>query len=280
MTAQLAIKAFGRGYESLVFDEVFDARATCNHHELSQSAEDLDGSLSWAQLQEQREGWRALLPERAHDRFPWLLSQPPGVVLKLLAFLIAITVKGVYGAEPETQSNGALAQALGLDMREWWSVSGDSYLNHVSKGRIVEVVTEAVDASTANTLQTMKKADAMAKAEQVLTGKGWLPSVLRVGPPQEQPESKDSDKPGLQDQEVSEEALATSLHVAREGLRPCTAPLPGCSFVGVVANEPLIGSSTPVLSCSSPSMNTKWPEWVLPFIRDPRPRFCTGQSSK
>ncbi len=181
LTAQLAIKAFGQDYEFLAFDETFDVKATCNHYELVQAADDLQGSASWSRLQQEREQWRALVPDRPSDFLPWLLTQPPGVVLKLLVFLVAITAKGVYGTEPETQCNDALAESLGLDMRAWWSVSADSYLNHVSKGRIVEVVTQAVDAPTANTIQPMKKADAVAAAEQALTGKGWLPAVLRVG---------------------------------------------------------------------------------------------------
>jgi ParB family transcriptional regulator, chromosome partitioning protein len=181
LTAQLAIKAFGQDYEFLAFDETFDVKATCNHYDLVQAAEDLQASAAWSRLQQEREQWRALVPNRPADFMPWLLAQPPGVVLKLLVFLIAITAKGVYGSEPETQCNDALAEALGLDMRAWWSVSADSYLNHVSKGRIVEVVTQAVDAPTANTLQTMKKTDAVAAAEMALTGKGWLPAVLRVG---------------------------------------------------------------------------------------------------
>lgn len=60
-------------------------------------------------------------------------------------------------------------------------MNGDSYLNHVSKGRVVEVVTQAADANTASPLASLKKPDAVAGAEQVLAGKGWLPNVLRVG---------------------------------------------------------------------------------------------------
>ena len=186
LTAQLAIKAFGQDYEFLAFDETFDVKATCNHYELVQAADDLQGSASWSRLQQEREQWRALMPDRPSDFLPWLQTQPPGVVLKLLVFLVAITAKGVYGSEPETQCNDALAESLGLDMRAWWSVTAESYLNHVSKGRIVQVVTQAVDAPTANTIQPMKKADAVTAAEQALTGKGWLPAVLRVGAHQKQ----------------------------------------------------------------------------------------------
>lgn len=182
LTSQLAMKEFGRDYAYQSFGEVLDARTTCNHRELTDAAEDLATSRAWQQLQEQRQHWVAKLPEQAQDYFPWMLSQPAGVVLTLLAFLIAISVKGVRGTESERQSNDALAMAVDLDMTQWWQVSGESYLNHVPKGRIMEVVAEAVDPSTASALQTLKKAEAVAKAEQLLDGKKWLPRVMRVGP--------------------------------------------------------------------------------------------------
>jgi ParB family chromosome partitioning protein len=34
-------------------------------------------------------------------------------VLHLLTFVVAVTVTGIYGTEPERQSNEALARALG-----------------------------------------------------------------------------------------------------------------------------------------------------------------------
>lgn len=181
LTAQLACKALHdpmRGY--LRFDPVFDIEARCNHFELCNAAEDMKASAAWTRLQQEREAWQRLLPQENDAYFPWLLSQPPGVVLKLLTFVIALTVKGLYGSEPERHCNEALAQAVDLDMTRWWTVSGDSYLNHVSKGRVAEVVTQAVDVNAAAPLGALKKADAVAAAEQLLAGKGWLPGVLRV----------------------------------------------------------------------------------------------------
>ena len=101
-------------------------------------------------------------------------------VLHLLTFVVAVTVTGIYGTEPERQSNEALGRALGLDMTQWWAATGASYFNHVSKARVLEVVTEAVDANAASPLAALKKDAVVTGAEQTMAGTGWLPAVLRV----------------------------------------------------------------------------------------------------
>lgn len=121
------------------------------------------------------------MPENGDDYFGWLLSQPPDIVLKLLSFVTALGVKGVYSSEPERQGNDDLAEALRLDMNHWWAVRGDNYLDHVPKSRIAEVVSQVAGADEAARLAALKKADAVAAAEQLLAGKGWLPGLLRVG---------------------------------------------------------------------------------------------------
>ena len=99
---------------------------------------------------------------------------------QLLTFLIASTVTGVCGVERSKQSTDALAVALGLDMSKWWSATGPSYFNHVSKGRILDVVTEAVDANASSPLAALKKDAVVTGAEQTVAGTGWLPSCLRI----------------------------------------------------------------------------------------------------
>lgn len=117
----------------------------------------MEASAAWAKIQAERTAWAEQLPENLEGIFPWLLAQEQATVLRLLTFVVAVTVTGIYGTEPERQSNEALARALGLDMSQWWTATGSSYFNHVSKGRIVEVVTEAVDANAASPLAALKK---------------------------------------------------------------------------------------------------------------------------
>lgn len=182
LTAQLAQKTFHDnvcGYRH--FDPVFDISATASHVELCSAAEDMKGSAAWATLQRERLAWQARLPDDPDAYFGWLLTQAQETVLALLTYIVTITAKGIYASEPERQCNEALAQALNLDMIRWWTAGGDSYLNHVPKSRVVDVVAQAVGADAARPLASLKKADAVAAAEQALLAKGWLPGVLRVG---------------------------------------------------------------------------------------------------
>ena len=100
-------------------------------------------------MQSERAAWAERLPENPEHFFPWLLAQEQTTVLQLLTVVVAVTVTGICGSEPERHSNDALALAVGLDMRNWWTATGPTYFNHVSKGRILDVVTEAVDANAA-----------------------------------------------------------------------------------------------------------------------------------
>ncbi len=112
--------------------------------------------------------------------FPWLLTQEQATVIQLLTFTVAMTVTGIYGTEPERQRTDALAAALGLDMNRWWAATSASYFSHVSRARILDVVTEAVDGNAASPLAALKKADAASGAEQTVAATGWLPTCLRT----------------------------------------------------------------------------------------------------
>ena len=111
---------------------------------------------------------------------PWLLRQEQATVVQLLTLLVASSVTGVSGVERERQSTDALATALNLDMTKWWTATGASYLSHVSKSRILDVVTEAAGANAASPLAALKKDDAVKGAEQTIAGTGWLPTCLRT----------------------------------------------------------------------------------------------------
>jgi len=182
LTAQLAQKVFrdndNRYYRQ---EPVFAITATDSSHELRSAADDLEGCAAWTRVQAERDAWAQRLPADLEAIFPWLLEQNQATVLQLLTFVTALTTTGICGTEPERQRNEALAQAVGLDMRKWWTASGASYFNHVSKGRILDVVTEAVDANAASPLAALKKDDVVSGAEQTMTGTGWLPTMLRVG---------------------------------------------------------------------------------------------------
>jgi ParB family transcriptional regulator, chromosome partitioning protein len=106
-----------------------------------------------------------------------LIEQSDDVMANLFAFCVASTLDCVTGTEAAQPVN-ALADLLEVDMTKYWTPTQSSYLNHVSKARIAEVVSTAVSPEAAAPLAAMKKGDAAATAELRLAGTGWLPEVL------------------------------------------------------------------------------------------------------
>lgn len=205
LTAQLAQKVFrDSDHRYYRLEPVFAIIATDSEFELRSAADDLESCAAWTKVQAERAAWAERLPTDLDAVFPWLLAQDQATVLQLLSFVVAITTVGICGVEPERQSNETLASALGLDMRKWWTATGPSYFNHVSKGRILEVVTEAVDANAASPLAALKKDAAVTGAEQTVAGTGWLPTVLRAGMPEKVNPSGNTDEPVAHGEEHAE----------------------------------------------------------------------------
>lgn len=163
--------------------------ATGNQHELRGAAEDIEASPAAQRIEADRVAWIEHLPKEPDAVFDWMLRQPPQTVQRLLTFLVASTVNGITGTDAGRPVNDGLARALGLDMTRWWSATGEAYLQHVSKARVVEVVHTVAGAKAAGPLTALKKDAAVAQAEQLLAGRGWLPDCLRVQPPADAPAS-------------------------------------------------------------------------------------------
>lgn len=180
LTAQLAQKLFlSRDYRYHQQPQVLDVSVTDSQSALQSAADDIEASPAWLRMEAERSAWAQKLPQDLDAVFPWLLAQDQATVLQLLTVVVACSVTGIPGVESPTQRTDTLAQALGLDMRRWWTANGPSYLNHVSKSRVVDVVTEAVDINAAAPLAGMKKDAAVVAAELALAGSGWLPPCLR-----------------------------------------------------------------------------------------------------
>ena len=62
----------------------------------------------------------------------------------------------------------------------WWKATASDYFGHVSKERMVAVVTQAVSPEAAVPLDKMKKAAAAEAAERALANVAWLPEAMRA----------------------------------------------------------------------------------------------------
>lgn len=115
------------------------------------------------------------LPATVHGLLDALLAKSQDDLVQLLAVCSALTVDAVRGSVCKRAD--LLAQALKLDMREWWTATADSYFAHVSKGAILETV-RVVAPAKLDGLDKLKKGDLAQQAEQLVEGAGWLPVLL------------------------------------------------------------------------------------------------------
>ena len=167
-------KRYGQGIDA----NSVQLNGSCTHDKLVSAADDMPTSVAWAIIDTQRQQWAATLPSRRADLLPWLIEQDPGTtLLDLLAFCTASLVDGISGAEKPHAVN-AISKVLELDMTRYWTPTRASYFDHVSKARIIEVVTNAVSPKAAADLQKMKKGDAAVAAELRLAQVNWLPEIL------------------------------------------------------------------------------------------------------
>jgi ParB family chromosome partitioning protein len=149
----------------------------------------IDESRAGRSVAERHERWAVRLPKEAADLWTFVQGLAATDLLDLLAHSASLTVNAMrtpFDRKPGAWAHAdRLAQAVNLDMTGYWSATVASYLGRVTKARIGEAVREAVSDEAADRIGGMKKPDMASEAEALLTGKGWLPSLLRAPVPVE-----------------------------------------------------------------------------------------------
>ena len=145
-------------------------------HQPSLSAPELPETPAAKALEAMSEEWEQRLPEKSVGLLDALIAMSQDELVNLLALCSAMTVDVVSTAERSPRAD-ELARALNLDMREWWTPTAASYFSHVSKVKILEAVT-VVAPNEVSKLTNLKKGDLANEAERLLSGSGWLPSVM------------------------------------------------------------------------------------------------------
>ena len=150
-------------------------------HALQAVADDLKQSTAWVALEAARLAWKERLPADATEWFGWLVALPQAELLDLLALCSASTLNALPNSGAASDAD-ALAEAVGLDMADWWEPTALSFLNHVSKAQIVDALKEAGTELAADEVGTLKKDALVVRAASQLAGKRWLPLPLRRPP--------------------------------------------------------------------------------------------------
>ena len=154
-----------------------------NSKPLAASMKAPQNSLGLAGLAELAERFGDHVPGNPADIFQWCLERDQHELVELLAFAAAHAIDAVqdkYDFRKTQRAHAeALAQALNLDMTEYFEATAESYFNHLTRDGIEAALTEIKGPDFASGIARMKKAEAAAYAEAQTKGTAWLPAPLR-----------------------------------------------------------------------------------------------------
>ncbi|MFV8598467.1 ParB/RepB/Spo0J family partition protein [Ralstonia pseudosolanacearum] len=138
----------------------------------------VEQSRAWQQIDAARATWGDRLPGEPDALWQSVLNLSQEDLIALLAHCAALTVDGIQSRAGE-HATDALAQAVNLDMADWWNATPDAYLSRVRKTDVLQAVSEAVSPAEAVPLASMKKGPMVEAAGRLLEGKRWVPPLLR-----------------------------------------------------------------------------------------------------
>jgi ParB family chromosome partitioning protein len=150
---------------------------------LSRMVAEPDRSSALARLEQERSAVFAQLPDDQGALWDWCLARTQDELLRLLAFVAAISVDAVQGKSEHPDSgrlaHGAqLAAALSLDMRAWFVPGAENYFGRLNRPGILAAIDEA-NGTHAPSLEKLKKSELAVRAEALIANTDWLPPVLR-----------------------------------------------------------------------------------------------------
>ena len=142
------------------------------------------------------------VPEHAATLWRWCLEQNRDTLCALLAATSVLALDAIKG-DLQPHPSDALAEALGLDMADYWKPTAATLFSITPKAIGLEAVREVYGDAEAERLEPKKKAEFAGECERMFAGTGWLPKPLRqpgyetpspYGSKQKSPEGDTSDK--------------------------------------------------------------------------------------
>ena len=152
--------------------------ATASVHALVTVADELKGSRAFQAVEDAKAKWRDRLPEQRGEWFGWLVGLPQAELLDLLGLCAALTVNALPSAGAAFDAD-AIADALALDMADWWEPTAEGFLSHVSKAQIIKALQEAGPDLARDGVEGMRKDVLVNTAATRLQGTRWLPAPPR-----------------------------------------------------------------------------------------------------
>ncbi len=209
VTHALAAQTFYRGGGDAHCLEIRPISASLGGH-----ADGIEDTAAAKALEDRNVGWAADMPRDVADLWGFIAGLDHASVMALFAHCASQTVNAVklpWEAHKRRahQTAERLATAVALDMTAHWTPTVRAYLGRVTKAHILAAIREALGDDAAERIADKKKQEMAAAAEQLLTGTGWLPPVLRTERPawladeQPEPQTAEADEaPETQDSEA------------------------------------------------------------------------------
>jgi ParB family chromosome partitioning protein len=146
-----------------------------------------DDSKALTVLEAGHDRWQNRLPGDRDDLWAWCLEQPQDTLLDLMAICAAHTVDAVQtksgGWDSKSLRNADdLAEALKLDMGQWFTPTAANFFGKVSRQTMLDAIAEAKGTPCAPAWEKLKKPELAALAERQTAGTGWLPKLVRLRP--------------------------------------------------------------------------------------------------
>lgn len=123
--------------------------------------------------------WAERLPGTSRAMFDWLLAQDQDTLLALLAYCTARSIHAVSSKQRRHDQSDAIAQALGLDLSDWWIATTATYVGRVTRAQAIQAVREATGTDCTALVAGMKRSEAVRYCAAKLEGSRWLPTTLR-----------------------------------------------------------------------------------------------------
>ncbi|WP_058914376.1 ParB/RepB/Spo0J family partition protein [Entomohabitans teleogrylli] len=180
----------------------FDLKMTEHHSSLVSDAPDGKTGKAWQTLMQEKARLQALLPEGWKKDFTTFFTLSGENLMSLMTFC---TASSVYGVQTRTMGHTTrsplddVENAIGFDMRDWWTPTAANFFGLLSRNQIVEALNEAGLTGAASDAGKMKKGEAAEHAESVMAHGRWIPAWMKAPEPDSAaPESKsdiDTDTP-------------------------------------------------------------------------------------
>jgi ParB family chromosome partitioning protein len=201
-----------------------------------------DSALAKA-MDDRHRRWSEQLPREPGDLWSALLAFDTDSRQALFAHCVALGVNAVHESwnrRPHALAHADhLAEAVGLDIvAGGWSPTIENYLGRVTKSRILQAVREAKGEGAAQLIDHLKKGEMAERAQELLTGAGWLPEPLRTaGRPIAAPASPAESEAGPRPESAGAESAAAAHETAMGDPTPPTEDVPVAAEAHAVAAE-------------------------------------------